>query len=133
MSSAMAPAPHDVAEVSELLHALVRTADEIVALAEAGDLTEALVQVELRNRTFELAREALQTHQRGDPSSSSEAEVAVLMASARAGQDRLVSAMTAARERIRHEVAAMDRGASAANAYERAAERPAAPKIDARR
>jgi hypothetical protein len=60
----------DPAGVSALLRELVRSADEIVALAGDGELDEAMKRMEARNATFELVREAVERMRRPVPQSS---------------------------------------------------------------
>lgn len=141
---------HGSAGVSALLRELVRSADEIVALAGDGELDEAMRRMEARNATFELAREAVERMRRPAPASSGaqsppgsgvpaqadgdaaaassgdqaasalDDEMVALLAEAGAAHYRLSAAMAAARENLRRDMAEASRGTARSDPYGRA-------------
>lgn len=119
--------------VVRLLGELVAGTDEIVELANAGSLEEAFARIELRNECFEQLQSAMTDLRSEGAAEPLDRALTDLMLRAREAQDRLLAAISGAREGVRKEISAVDRGASVAGAYERAAGPQNGPRFQARR
>lgn len=132
--SEAAAAPAGEHHVARLLNDLVAGTDEIVELANAGSLEEAFARIELRNECFDQLQSVMSDLQ-GNAEAGESLGVAVteLLLRAREAQERLLAAIVEAREGVRMEIRTVERGASAAGAYERAAAPQGVRRFETRR